>query len=48
MEDPTSLGPSSFGTPSDSNGSTAVDADDLVNKMKKITKEFQIPAELLE
>ncbi|KAF2267147.1 COG1490 domain protein [Lojkania enalia] len=48
MNDPTSLGPSGVGTPSSSTASTAVDADDLVNNMTRITKEFKIPAELLE
>lgn len=47
MEDPTSLGPG-FASPSGSTASTAVDVNDLVNRMTKITKEFQIPAELLE
>jgi D-tyrosyl-tRNA(Tyr) deacylase len=45
MEDPTSLGPSGFGG---SSGSSTVDVNDLVNNMTKITKEFQIPIELLE
>lgn len=48
MDDPTSLGPSGIGTPSGSTTSTAVDVNDLVNNMTKITKEFKIPAELLE
>jgi D-tyrosyl-tRNA(Tyr) deacylase len=48
MEDPTSLGPSGFGSPSDSTASTTVDVNDLVDNMTRITKEFQIPAELLE
>lgn len=43
MEDPTSLGPSGFASPSGS-----VDVNDLVNHMTKITKEFKFPAELLE
>ncbi|KAF2110820.1 D-tyrosyl-tRNA deacylase-like protein [Lophiotrema nucula] len=47
MEDPTSLGPG-FDTPSGSTTSTAVDVNDLVNNMTRITKEFKIPAELLE
>ncbi|KAF2201409.1 D-tyrosyl-tRNA deacylase-like protein [Delitschia confertaspora ATCC 74209] len=38
MEDPSGL----------STPSTTVDANDLVNKMTNITKEFKIPAELLE
>ena len=48
MDDPTSLGPSGFASPSDSTASTAVDVNDLVNNMTRITKEFKIPAELLE
>ncbi|KAL1610083.1 D-tyrosyl-tRNA(Tyr) deacylase [Paraconiothyrium brasiliense] len=48
MDDPTSLGPSGFSTPSNSTGTTAVDVNDLVNNMTRITKEFKIPAELLE
>ncbi|KAH7130324.1 D-Tyr tRNAtyr deacylase-like domain-containing protein [Dendryphion nanum] len=47
MEDPTSLGPG-FASPSDSTASTVIDINDLVNNMTRITKEFQIPAELLE
>jgi D-aminoacyl-tRNA deacylase len=47
MEDPTSLGPSGVGTPT-STAPTVVDTNDLVNKMTRITKEFKIPAELLE
>jgi D-tyrosyl-tRNA(Tyr) deacylase len=48
MDVPTSLGPSGLGTPSDSIASTAVDVNDLVNNMAKITKEYKIPAELVE
>lgn len=48
MADPTSLGPSGFASPSGSTASTAVDVNELVNNMTKITKEFQLPAELLE
>ncbi|KAF2737466.1 D-tyrosyl-tRNA deacylase [Polyplosphaeria fusca] len=48
MEDPTSLGPSGVGTPSSSTASTVIDANDLVNNMSRITKEFKIPVELLE
>ncbi|KAL5404570.1 hypothetical protein PMIN06_006003 [Paraphaeosphaeria minitans] len=48
MDDPTSLGPSGFGTPSDGTASTSVDVNDLVNNMTRITKEFKMPAELLE
>ncbi|KAL5373227.1 hypothetical protein DPSP01_012859 [Paraphaeosphaeria sporulosa] len=48
MDDPTSLGPSGFGTPSNGTASTSVDVNDLVNNMTRITKEFKIPAELLE
>ncbi|KAF2020185.1 hypothetical protein BU24DRAFT_134961 [Aaosphaeria arxii CBS 175.79] len=47
MEDPTSLGPG-LGSPSDGTASTTVDVNDLVNNMQRITKEFQIPVELLE
>ncbi|KAF2008061.1 D-tyrosyl-tRNA deacylase-like protein [Amniculicola lignicola CBS 123094] len=45
MEDPTSLG--GFDTPGNT-ATTAVDVNDLVNNMTRITKEFQIPVELLE
>ncbi|KAF2871493.1 D-Tyr tRNAtyr deacylase-like domain-containing protein, partial [Massariosphaeria phaeospora] len=48
MEDPTSLGPSGLASPSGSTASTVVDVNDLVNNMTRITKEFKIPAELLE
>lgn len=48
MEDPTSLGASGVASPSGSTTSTAVDVNDLVNNMTKITKEFKLPAELLE
>lgn len=48
MEDPTGLGPEGAGTLSSSTASTTVDINDLVNNMTRITKEFQIPAELLE
>jgi D-tyrosyl-tRNA(Tyr) deacylase len=47
MSDPTSLGPG-MASPSDSTASTTVDVNDLVNNMTRITKEFQIPVELLE
>ncbi|KAF1848949.1 uncharacterized protein K460DRAFT_404207 [Cucurbitaria berberidis CBS 394.84] len=46
MEDPTSLGPG-FTSPNGSSSQT-IDVNDLVNNMTRITKEFQIPAELLE
>lgn len=45
MENPTSL--DEFAGPNDSEPRT-VDINDLVNNMTRITKEFQIPAELLE
>ncbi|KAF2748327.1 D-tyrosyl-tRNA deacylase-like protein [Sporormia fimetaria CBS 119925] len=48
MADPTSLGPSGFATPNGSTASTAVDVNELVNNMTKISKEFKLPAELLE
>ncbi|PVH97013.1 COG1490 domain protein [Periconia macrospinosa] len=48
MEDPTGLGPKPDGTPSSSTETPTVDINDLVNNMTRITKEFQIPAELLE
>jgi len=48
MEDPTSLGPSGFGSPTDSTATTTVDVNDLVNNMGKITKQFEMPVELLE
>lgn len=46
MEDPTSLGPG-FTGPNEGTSQT-IDVNDLVNNMTRITKEFQIPAELLE
>ncbi|OAL45604.1 hypothetical protein IQ07DRAFT_635449 [Pyrenochaeta sp. DS3sAY3a] len=45
MDNPTSL--DEFAGPNDSEPKT-VDINDLVNNMTRITKEFQIPAELLE
>ena len=47
MENPTSLDPTGiYNDPS--SGSTTIDINDLVGNMTKITKEFQLPAELLE
>lgn len=48
MEDPTSLGPGFTSTPDGTSGSVNIDVNDLVNNMTRLTKEFQLPAELLE
>lgn len=47
MENPTSLDPTGIYSESSAT-STTIDINDLVGNMTKITKEFQIPAELLE
>jgi D-tyrosyl-tRNA(Tyr) deacylase len=47
MENPTSLDPTGIYNES-SSASTVVDINDLVGNMTMITKEFQLPAELLE
>jgi D-tyrosyl-tRNA(Tyr) deacylase len=47
MDNPTSLDPTGIYN-ENSTASGTIDINDLVGNMTKITKEFQIPAELLE